>query len=76
MGAVITLGCWLRNLFTDEDGEWSDDRWVVFTLVFGVLLFVGLMYVTRSLPATSPPSVTVTVNDPGGAPVIVVVNQP
>ena len=73
---MITLGCWLRNLFTDEDGEWSTDRIRMLATVV-MLAGVGfLAYACRDLPATSQQTVTVTVNDPGGAPVTVIVNQP
>lgn len=73
---MITIRYWLRNLFTDRDGEFSDPRWVVFSVIFGLLLAGCLAYACRGLPATSRPAVTITVNDPGGAPVTVIVRQP
>ena len=67
---------WLRNLLTDADGEFSDGKWKVFSVVFAVLLTASLAFACRNLPATSRQQVTVTVNDPGNVSVTVVVQQP
>jgi hypothetical protein len=73
---VVTFRYWLRNLFTDEDGEFSQKRWNVFAVILGLVLAGSLAFACRNLPATSRSTVTVTVNDPGNAPVTVIVNQP
>lgn len=70
---AIAFRYWLRNLFTDEDGAFSDTRWQVFAVIAGVAIGGVLMFACRNLPATAPQQVTVTVNDPGNAPVTVVV---
>ena len=73
---MITFGYWLRNLFTDENGEFSQKRWNVFAVILGLVVAGGLAFAFRDMPATSRQTVTVTVNDPGNAPVTVIVNQP
>lgn len=71
---MIAFRYWLRNLFTDQDGAFSDARWQVFSVIAAIAVTGTLIFVTRNLPATSRQQpVTVTVNDPGSAPVTVVV---
>jgi hypothetical protein len=68
----------LRNLFTGEDGEFSPGRWRVLCAIIGLAVFGCGMYFCRNMPREPQQQqpVTVTVNDPGGAPVTVIVNQP